>query len=207
MVLGCGKPPSSLQVERSRESRKSHATQPTVQATAEETSPTANPKPIGSNSVLPDLHTRKRGTDWPCFLGPTGDSKSTEKGIISPWPKEGLRIVWQKKLGTGYGIPSISQGRLFQFERLGNHACLTCLKSETGEFLWKFEYPTEYEDFYGYDNGPRCSPVIDGDRVYLFGVEGMLHCVSARDGKLVWKVDTKDEFGVVQNFSVSAARR
>src|SRR5262249_39715105 len=61
-------------------------------------------------------------------------------------------------------------------------------------------YPTKYEDAYNYSNGPRCCPVIDGDRVYIYGVEGMLHCVRAVDGKLVWKVDTKARFGVVQNF-------
>ena len=54
--------------------------------------------------------------DWPQWLGPTRDGVSTEKGILSPWPKEGLRVVWQKPVGTGYGIPSISRGRLFQFE-------------------------------------------------------------------------------------------
>ena len=53
-------------------------------------------------TLPPDLRTRKTGSDWPHFLGPTGDSVSTEKGILSPWPKEGPRIVWQKKLGIGY---------------------------------------------------------------------------------------------------------
>ena len=97
-------------------------------------------------------------------------------------------------------MPTISHGRLFQFERIGDDAALTCLESETGRFLWKFTYPTDYEDMLGYDNGPRTSPVVDGDRVYIFGAEGMLHCVQAADGKPVWQVDTKTAFGVVQNF-------
>jgi outer membrane protein assembly factor BamB len=66
--------------------------------------------------------------------------------------------------------------------------------------LWTFEYPTDYEDYYGYNNGPRCCPMVDGDRVYTYGPEGMLHCVRVSDGKLVWKVDTKADFNVVQNF-------
>ncbi len=152
------------------------------------------------SASLPDLRTRKTGSDWPGFLGPFANSVSPEKGIISPWPKEGLRIVWQKQLGTGYGMPSISRGRLYQFDRHGNQARLSCLKSETGEFLWKFEYPTDYEDFYNYNNGPRCCPVVDGDRVYIYGAEGMLHCVRAVDGKLLWKVDSMTRFGVVPNF-------
>ena len=40
--------------------------------------------------------------------------------------------------------------------------------------VWKFEYPTDYEDLYGYDPGPRACPVVDGDRVYVHGAEGML---------------------------------
>jgi outer membrane protein assembly factor BamB len=147
-----------------------------------------------------DLRTRKTGSDWPRFLGPSGDSTSLEKGIISPWPKEGLRIVWQRKLGSGYGAPVIHKGRLYQFDRIGNKERLTCLKSETGEFLWNFTYPSTYRDAFGYNNGPRCCPVVDGDRVYLYGAEGKLHCVHARTGKPLWKVDTFAEFGVQRNF-------
>jgi outer membrane protein assembly factor BamB len=149
---------------------------------------------------VPNLWTRKSGEDWPVFLGPTGDGKSAETGIIKTWPAAGLRLVWQKKLGTSYGAPTVSRGRLFQFDRFGNAARLYCLKAETGEPLWQYEYPTDYEDMYGYNNGPRCSPVIDGDRVYAFGVDGMLVCCRVTDGQLLWKVDTAKEFGVVQNF-------
>lgn len=154
----------------------------------------------GLEDLPPDLGTRKAGVDWPGFLGPQGTGVSPETGIIAPWPKDGLRIVWQKRVGTGYGMPSISRGRLFQFDRYGDKARLSCLKSETGDQLWQFEYPTSYEDYFGYNNGPRCCPVVDGDRVYIYGAEGMLHCVRATDGKLLWKIDTKAKFGVVQNF-------
>ncbi len=145
---------------------------------------------------------RTAGEDWPRFLGPTGDNKSAERGILTRWPAAGLPIVWQLTLGTGYGSPVTSQGRLFQFDfdRQTNHARLRSLESETGNLIWTFDYPTDYQDQYGYDNGPRASPVVDGDRVYIFGAEGMLHCLAVADGKPLWKVDTSAEFGVVQNF-------
>jgi hypothetical protein len=41
------------------------------------------------------------GSDWPQFLGPTGDSKSTERGILTKWPADGPPLVWQLPLGTG----------------------------------------------------------------------------------------------------------
>jgi outer membrane protein assembly factor BamB len=142
----------------------------------------------------------KPGVDWPRFLGPTADGKSPETGLTVPWPAEGPRLVWHVRLGTGYGAPTISGGKLYQFDRLGRSARVQCLNAATGEGIWKYEYPTDYEDLYGYDNGPRCSPIVDGDRVYAFGVEGMLHCLAADTGKVIWKVDTAKEFGVIQNF-------
>jgi outer membrane protein assembly factor BamB len=143
---------------------------------------------------------RLAGDDWPCFLGPTGDNQSAERGLTPEWPEEGPKIVWQISLGTGYSSPVTSDGRLFQFDRQGGHARLRALESETGKPLWQFEYPSDYVDSFGYDNGPRASPVVDGDRVYTFGAEGMLHCVDSQTGKLVWKIDTIADFGVVKNF-------
>src|SRR5262249_20597300 len=65
---------------------------------ANEPNPQVAPAP---SDDLSDLRTRKTGSDWPTFLGPTGNSISTEKGIISPWPKEGLRMVWTQRMGAG----------------------------------------------------------------------------------------------------------
>ncbi len=153
-----------------------------------------------TTTEVADLGTRQNGSDWPIFLGPTRDSKSPEQGIRTNWNEKPLKIVWQRQLGEGYGIGSISKGRYLQADRAGNQARLVCLNAETGKELWKFEYPTDYVDMYGYDGGPRCSPVIDGERVYMYGVEGMLHCLSLTSGELLWKVDTVKDFGVVQNF-------
>lgn len=156
-------------------------------------------QPPAAPDTRPDLRTRQTGDDWPRFLGPHGDSTSSETGIRTDWTG-GLRRVWQVPLGEGFAAPTISRGRLFHFDRFGDKARLTCRKSETGEQLWQYEHPTDYVDQYGYNGGPRCCPVVDEDRVYLHGVEGMLCCVRATDGKLLWQVNTVAEFGVVQNF-------
>lgn len=150
--------------------------------------------------AAPNLGTRPGGDDWPAFLGPTGDSKSRETGILTAWPEEGPPLVWRKRVGEGYGMPAICRGRLLQFAASGAQMRLICLKSETGDELWKFEYDSDYRDLYNYDNGPRCAPVVDEDRVYLYGAEGMLHCLRLTDGKPLWKIDTAERFGVVQNF-------
>ena len=94
----------------------------------------------------------------------------------------------------------MSRGRYFHFERLADRARLLCLHAEQGTELWTFEYPTDFVDMYGYDGGPRSSPVVDGERVYIYGAEGMLHCLRVSDGAVIWKCDTMQQFGVVKNF-------
>ncbi len=141
-----------------------------------------------------------RASDWNDFLGPERNGKSQEKIDITPWDKTGPPVVWHQRIGTSYGAPTVANGRLFIFARHGDMARLTCMESTTGNELWRFEYPTDYKDMYGYNNGPRCCPVVDEDRVYIFGAGGMLHCVSVSDGESLWEVDTMAQFHVVQNF-------
>ncbi len=160
-----------------------------------------DPVPSGPEAPLPpNLGTRKAGVDWPRFLGPTGDSVSPEIGLVAPWPKEGPRVVWQIPASEGYAAATVSRGRLFLFDRVKDRQRLRCLKSETGDPLWEFEYPTDYTDLYNYSGGARCCPVVDRDRVYILGPEGMLHCLRAEDGKVIWKKDIVTSFHVVQNF-------
>lgn len=149
---------------------------------------------------VPDLWNGRPGVDWPAFLGPTGDGKTSEQGFFTPEGLRGATILWHREIGAGYAMPSISRGRLFHFSRTDDRNRLECLRADTGEPLWQFEYETLYEDLYGYDGGPRCCPVVDDDRVYILGAEGMLHCLDVVDGTVRWKLDTTAEFGVVQNF-------
>jgi outer membrane protein assembly factor BamB len=157
-------------------------------------------QPLRAEELPSDLGTRKAGIDWPSFLGPQRNSRSPETGVKADWTARPPRLVWQCELGESYSAPSISRGRLFHVDRHGDVHRLTCRNSETGAELWKYELPADFKDMLGYNNGPRATPVVDGNRVYVMSPEGQLHCVSAADGKRVWTVDTLKEFGVVKNF-------
>lgn len=141
----------------------------------------------------------RAGSDWPTFLGPSGNGVSTETGIRTDW-SGGLPIAWQTELGEGYSMGSVAGGRLFVFDREGGEARLIARDARTGVVQWTVTWASRYEDLYGYSAGPRASPVVDEGRVYTFGVEGRLRCHRAKDGELLWEVDTGVRFGVVQNF-------
>ena len=89
--------------------------------------------------------------------------------------------------------------------RVASEEIVECLHAETGARQWSFRYATDFEDRYGYNNGPRASPVIDGDRVYTVGAQGQLHCLDLRTGKLVWHRDIAAEYKVPQDFFGTAS--
>lgn len=138
--------------------------------------------------------------DWHSFLGPTHNAVSTETKLLAELGDGEPKLVWEMRKGTGYTSPAISGDRLVYFHRAGSEEIIECLHPETGERYWKFEYGTTFEDRYGYNNGPRASPVIDGDRVYTYGAQGKLHCLRLDTGQLIWRRDIAAEFKVPQDF-------
>lgn len=138
--------------------------------------------------------------DWPAFLGPRGEPVSAETRLLTEFGSEGPRLVWELAKGTGYSSPSIKGDYLVYLHRSGSEVVVECLHPETGERYWDFRYPTDFSDRYGYNNGPRASPVIDGDYVFTYGPKGKLHCLLLKTGQIVWMRDIAQEFGVPQDF-------
>src|SRR5687768_3071328 len=100
--------------------------------------------------------------DWASFLGPSHNAVSTETKLSRKLPPP---LVWEFGKGTGYASPAIAGGRLVFIHRVAGEEIVECLDPETGASHWQFRYGSVFEDRYGYNNGPRSSPVIDGDKV------------------------------------------
>jgi outer membrane protein assembly factor BamB len=105
-------------------------------------------------------------------------------------------VRWDKAIGTGYAAPSIAHGRLFLFHRQGNQELTEAWDAKTGTPIWKHTQPSAYRDPYGYNNGPRCTPLLHDNRVYTFGAEGLLSCLDAETGQQLWQRNTAAEFEI-----------
>jgi outer membrane protein assembly factor BamB len=138
--------------------------------------------------------------DWPQFLGPHGNGISDETGLLDKWPSNGPPVLWETNIGTGYGAPSVLGHRLVLHHRLGDNEVVECLAADSGRSLWHFDYPSHFQDPFGYNNGPRSSPVLTSNFCYTFGAEGKLLCLELATGKLVWQRDTATDFDVPPAF-------
>lgn len=146
--------------------------------------------------------------DWPHWRGPRHDAVWREEGLIESLPEGELDTTWRVPCELGYAGPAVADGRVYLFEyersrgeitdnpgardKLEGVERLRCLVSETGEEVWRHEYDRPY--FVSYPSGPRCTPTVDGDRVYILGSEGDLKCLSTADGSVVWSKSFVDDY-------------
>lgn len=150
------------------------------------------------------------GNDWPGWRGPNRDAKSTETGLLSQWPEKGPPLLWnsrevnnKKGIGSGYSSIAVVKGKMYTMGDVtapaatppkgkkgggGRETFVFCLEEDTGKEIWTTPISQ------GGGDGPRCTPVVDGDRVYALSRHGNLACLDAKSGKIVWTKDYKKDF-------------
>ena len=133
-------------------------------------------------------------SDWPQWRGPNRDGVSAETGLLKEWPKGGPPLAWKATgLGAGYSSVSVAAGRLFTMGEIAGASSVIALDEKTGKLLWSAKVGgTGGGDGYP---GPRCTPTVDGERVYAMNQFGDLVCVEAATGQEVWRKNLAKDFG------------
>jgi outer membrane protein assembly factor BamB len=134
--------------------------------------------------------------DWPQWRGPLRDAKSTETGLLQKWPEGGPKLLWSAKdvngkkcVGTGWSSVSVANGRIFTQGDHGKDGFIFALEEDTGKIIWSTRIAN------GGGDGPRCTPTIDGDRVYALSRYGDLVCLGVEKGNIIWSTNYKKDFG------------
>ncbi len=140
------------------------------------------------------------GEDWPWFLGLRHTGVCGEENLFTEWPAAGPPVLWGTKIGTGYSAPSVRGERLVLHHRRADEEITECFDAETGRSLWTSQAETDFADPYGYNNGPRCTPVLSEHHCYTLGAAGRLACVELDTGKLVWQHELQEEFQIPRMF-------
>jgi len=137
--------------------------------------------------------------DWPDFRGAGRDGRSAETVGVA-WADKGPEVLWERSVGPGFSNPVVAHDRVLLFHRVGDEEVLEALDRSSGKTVWKFAYPTNYRDSFGFDPGPRASPVVVGGQVYTFGAQGVLSCVSFATGKKIWQIEANKKHGVDKGY-------
>ena len=129
------------------------------------------------------------GQDWPQWRGPNRDGKAA--GFVAPqtWPKA-LTEKWKVTVGQGDATPALVGDRIYVFARQGDDEVLLCLDAADGKEIWRDKYAAEpVTGAPASHPGPRSSPTVADGKVLTLGVGGVISCVDADKGKVLWRKD------------------
>jgi len=127
--------------------------------------------------------------DWPQWRGPNRDGKASGFKAPQKWPGE-LSQKWKVTVGAGDSTPALVGDKLYVFTRQGDDEVAMCLNAGNGQEVWKEKYAAQaVTGAAARHPGPRSSPAVADGKVVTLGVGGVLSCLDAGNGKLIWRKD------------------
>jgi outer membrane protein assembly factor BamB len=133
------------------------------------------------------------GIDWPQWQGPDRTGLSKETGLLREWPASGPPIVWSaSNLGGGYGSIAVKGDRVYLQGLKGSTSIVSALNRADGKSVWSKTIGPSASNDQG--DGPRGTPTVDGDRLYVLTENGDLACLKT-DGTAVWQRNILRDFG------------
>ena len=143
--------------------------------------------------VAPAYAEPDTSTDWPQWRGIHRDGVSGESGLLEQWPEDGPPVVWSSTAGAGYSGLTIAGGRLYTLGDRDGAQYLIAMDAMTGERRWQQRLGATFSNSYG--DGPRSTPLVDGDLVFAVGTEGLLLAAHRDTGEIAWRRDLVEELG------------
>ena len=130
--------------------------------------------------------------DWPQWLGPTRNCRaSADSPELAQLPND-PRVLWRKKIGGGFSSPVEAGGKLVYFDEDGSQEVARLRDAKTGEEVWHTAIGSVFQDEWG--AGPRSTPLIDDNRVYVQSCKGEFRCLDFATGKIIWGVSFEKDF-------------
>jgi len=151
--------------------------------------------PEAATAATP-LDWRETPQDYPRFLGHGFWAEVRGVELQTDWQTHQPRELWRRKVGAGWsGFAIVGEYAVTQEQR-GEAELVVCYDMRTGEPVWTHADRVRWDPRGGGalgGVGPRATPTIHQSRVITQGATGIVNCLDASTGKLLWSHDTLRE--------------
>lgn len=131
--------------------------------------------------------------DWPQWRGVNRDGHTVGEAPLNSFPAD-PSTDWKLTVGGGFSSPVVAGKVLVYQDEKDGREWAHAVDAESGKELWTVTYSPAYSDEWG--SGPRATPIMDGERVYVQSCVGEFCCLKLGDGSTIWRTSFEKDFGV-----------
>jgi len=142
------------------------------------------------------IHCSKNNTNlptskWAQWRGHNRDGKSGETGLLKQWPPGGPRLLWSiEGIGVGYSSVAVSNNIIYTTGKIDSLDYLTAI-DRNGKMKWQMPYGLACRQSF---SESRCTPTVEGNRIYMISGQGEIVCIDAENAKKLWSIDAFNKF-------------
>lgn len=125
------------------------------------------------------------------FRGPDRNGVFPETGLLKSWPENGPELLWSREdLDRGFASVSVTNEAIYVAGLDGKDEYLTVLDHK-GNTLWRLRYGGGCQRTH---RDTRCTPTVEGSRIYLISGRGEVVCIDGDERKIDWSVPAFQKF-------------
>ncbi len=125
------------------------------------------------------------------WLGPQRNGIYPDTLLLEEWPAGGPAMLFATPgMGKGFSSAVATGDRIYATGIKDTLEYLTCL-DHSGNILWQHPYGRCWIKSYP---DARCTPTVEGERVYVLSGMDRLVCFHAHTGTEIWSVDVHKEY-------------
>lgn len=154
----------------------------------------SHPQRPATRSFPPAVNLKPNAADWCDFRGPERDGVIVGSTIATNWADHPPKLVWRHAVGPAWSSLLVVGQQLYTQEQRGDKEVVASYDAGNGDQVWVHEDTARFDESVS-GPGPRATPTFANGRVYAFGGTGLLNCLEAATGRLIWQRDVKQASG------------
>ena len=112
---------------------------------------------------------------------------------MTSWPQSGPPKTWTATgLGAGFSSIAVVGGRIYTMGDRRDGQYVIALSEDSGKELWAARVGGRHVDEFA---GPRGTPTVDGELLYVVDTDGDVVCLDAATGRERWRRSVPRDFG------------